>query len=314
MKCLVTGATGFIGSRLVPHLEQLGHEVVALSRLGGTLPTGQLTHAVDLSASEISQHLLEGVDVVLHLAGIAHQSASAEAYRRVNVDSTRELAKSAADSGVACFIFLSSVKAMGAAATDQRRDESDLTDLLSEYGASKRAAEDALFEQTRKSSMSCVVLRPALVYGPQPKGNLSHLARAVELRIPCPPDYGRRSMVSLLALLELFALLVSSPPSADFKRWIVCDDVGYSTAELYQALVKIRGQSDSSSWLPLLGWRAACTFMDLISGDRAEPIFEKVFGTELYANDAIKAETGWQPVSRVSQWAQDVAEHRGWKA
>lgn len=311
MKCLVTGATGFIGSRLVPHLESCGHEVVALSLRGETLPTGQTTAAIDLSTG-IPEHHFEGVEVVLHLAGIAHQRATAADYQRINVEGTRKLALAAAEAGAKCFIYLSSVKAMGAASSERRRQESDTTSVLSDYGESKRAAEEALFNLSEEGAMSIIVLRPTLVYGAGAKGNLARLAKAASLNLPCPPDCGSRSMVSLSAFLELFQRLISEPLQQPFQCWIVCDDHGYSTAELYKALLKTRGRAKVASWVPLPLVKVACTAADLLLRSDPEPLFSKVFGTELYANDSIKEGTRWQPVNRIEEWAQAVAKQEGW--
>ncbi|MCB1699167.1 MAG: NAD-dependent epimerase/dehydratase family protein, partial [Halioglobus sp.] len=84
MKCLVSGATGFIGRQLCQQLAASGHVVVALSKCGEPLAGGLPTIAVDLARSAPDDALLQGVDVVFHLAGIAHQRAPESDYNALN--------------------------------------------------------------------------------------------------------------------------------------------------------------------------------------------------------------------------------------
>lgn len=317
MKFLVTGATGFIGSRLVPHLQSEGHAVVALSRRGNALPDGQPTRAIDLASEVLPDDWLHGIDVVVHLAGIAHQDASDAAYHLLNVEVTRTLARSAAAAGVRTFIFMSSVKAMGPAQSAHAREEFDCETPATAYAASKLAAEEGLREHfeagllqgaTPGSAMSILILRPALVYGEGAKGNLPRLAKAVSIGVPCPPAVGSRSMVSLTSLIELVALIAASPP-AGLHLWIACDDDSYSTADLFKALRRAKGRSDGAAWLPLWVWRAGAAILDLAAGERPGSTFEKMFGFERYSNQAVKAMTGWRPTGDLLRWVQSRAEH-----
>ena len=127
MKCLVSGATGFIGRKLCQQLEARGHVVVALSRRGDVLSNGEPTLALDLTVNDPSEDLLYGVDVFFHLAGIAHQQAPESVYEALNYRATERLARLASAAGVRCFIFLSSVKAMGSPVSLHMRSEGECT-------------------------------------------------------------------------------------------------------------------------------------------------------------------------------------------
>ena len=100
----ITGATGFIGQRL---LEALDGEVRVLSRKG---QKKYETVVCDLKFDEIPNDALNEVDTVFHLAGIAHdmsnQSKMKKLYKKVNVDSTIKLAELAMRSEVKNFVFV----------------------------------------------------------------------------------------------------------------------------------------------------------------------------------------------------------------
>lgn len=302
MKCLVSGATGFIGRSLCRRLVLDGHAVMALSKSGGPLPDGTPTMAMDLSLNLPSVEQLQGIDVVFHLAGIAHQHAPASAYAALNERATVALAERCQQAGVGRFIFLSSVKAMGPARDHVSRTESDCRPPSDPYGQSKWRAECQLREASDKSPMSVVVIRPALVYGREPKGNLALLARGVRAGLPRPPAGGARSMIALEDLVEAL-LLVASSPLEGAHTWIAADSRPYSTRFLYDQLRSAAGRGTGLAWLPAPGWRLAAAVLDLCTGKRGESTYDKLFGTELYSAAALMQATGWRPAVRFEMLA-----------
>mgnify|MGYP000570839561 CR=1 FL=1 len=101
------------------------------------------TPSPHLKRQPSEQELFDGVDVVFHLAGIAHQNAPASAYREVNELATLQLARLSAAAGVGSFVFLSSVKAMGPSRGPEARSEADCFPPVGAYARSKRKAEEA---------------------------------------------------------------------------------------------------------------------------------------------------------------------------
>ena len=90
----VTGATGFIGQRLVVRLKAQGEKLKVLSR---SQHSEFKTVVCDLQREVIPDDTLEGIDTVFHLAGFAHDlrdvSELEGLYRKVNVDATVRLAE-----------------------------------------------------------------------------------------------------------------------------------------------------------------------------------------------------------------------------
>ena len=153
---LVTGATGFIGRHLIPFLSAEGWQVYAGIRnkralkrsVSGVKPfiIGELEDLMDFSES------LKGIQAIVHLAARVHimndHSHDKEAeYQKINVEATKNLAKSAINAGVKRFVFLSSVKAMGdSTPSAEPFNESSPCHPIDVYGRSKLDAERNLLD------------------------------------------------------------------------------------------------------------------------------------------------------------------------
>jgi nucleoside-diphosphate-sugar epimerase len=292
VNCLVTGATGFIGTALCEALRHRGDDVRAYSRSGGALQDGTPTTAVDLQQSRLGLADLRGVDVVYHLAGVAHQHAEDALYEQVNVQATLALADACLCAGVSHFVFLSSVKAMGAATTPSPREEADCAVPDDAYGRSKRAAEDGLLDLCR-GRMALTIIRPALVYGPDARGNLALLDRWARQGLPRPPPGGQRSMISRTDLVALLCTVADRQGIAP-QVWIATDGESYSSRRVYDTLRQVHGLAPGRAWWPRWLWRAGTAVLDRVRPGGA-PHWNKVFGTELYSNRAVMRDTSWQP-------------------
>ena len=191
MRIHVTGASGFIGSHLCPALIGAGHE---------------------LRAS------VQGADAVVHLANIAHTSASPADLHRVNVEGTIAHAQAALAAGARRFVYLSSIKAA-------RPEDA--------YSRAKSIAEQALLQL---EGLEAVVLRPPLVYGPRVKANFLALMRAIDRGWPLPLASVRnhRSLVYVGNLVDAILRCVEGP--AQGRTYAVSDDAPISTSELCRAI------------------------------------------------------------------------------
>ena len=157
MMSLITGADGFIGQRLL----QTGDR--GLTRNPNTPPSFMLGELLDFSSLVPA---CEDVETVFHCGGFVHafSSADPDLCWRINYEGTLNLLAAAGKAGVRRFIFLSSVKAMaqpGIICVDEDFPGEPLTN----YGKSKRAAENAVLEAGAKYGMHVVNLRLAMVYG-----------------------------------------------------------------------------------------------------------------------------------------------------
>lgn len=164
---LVTGATGFIGPHLVRELQSRGQDVACLRReksnvarleaLGVRFVQGDVTNAESLPAA------LRDADVVYHLAGLT-RAFSAQRLLEVNAGGTRNLLAACAERQTPPTVLLvSSLAAGGPSRFDRPREEDDPPRPVSNYGRSKRAAEEAAHEFADR--LPITVVRPPIVFG-----------------------------------------------------------------------------------------------------------------------------------------------------
>jgi UDP-glucose 4-epimerase len=217
------------------------------------------------------------VDTVLHLAAIAHQSASPEDYRHVNVDMAVDLARRALARGVKRFVFVSSVKAEHAESAASRGTAS----LPLDYARSKLCAERALQALVSGQAMRLVILRPALVYGGAPRGHLAWLQRWVDAHLPRPPAGGARSMVARDDLVRLL-LDVMDPRATPPPLVTLTDGEAYSTRRLHAALCRAQGRRPWLPSPPASVWRLACDTFDGLRRSPRGSTWQRIAGQELY--------------------------------
>src|SRR5579872_6295507 len=128
-KILVTGASGFIGRPLVDELLRAGYSVRAATRGAPPFPK-EVDVAIipDLSNAIDWQPVLQGVDSVIHLAGLAHVDSSGVDIREfdtINRRATEHLVRAAKQAEVGRFIFVSSVRAQVGASAPRTVCEDD---------------------------------------------------------------------------------------------------------------------------------------------------------------------------------------------
>jgi nucleoside-diphosphate-sugar epimerase len=229
----VTGATGFVGSHLVAALARHGWKIRLLVRRWSPLPSlaGVEAELVlgDVSDEAALRLLVDGADTVIHAAGLIKARRPAD-FMAVNRDGTA-LVSALAPS--ARFVLLSSLAAR--------------EPLLSPYGASKRAAEEAV---AGRSGPWLVVRAPA-VYGPGDRETLAYfraVARGVAPR-PNLPD-ARLSLIHVADLADALALAVERPPPASVCEIDDGRDGGYDYGDMQAAAEAALGRTARTLAIP----------------------------------------------------------------
>ncbi|MCH8490445.1 MAG: NAD-dependent epimerase/dehydratase family protein [Oceanicaulis sp.] len=231
----LTGATGFVGRHLMADLSRRGYRLrVLLRRPVPEFTTGEQVLIGDLARPINLNEAMRGVDYVIHSAGIAHAMSGRpeDDYRTVNRDATRALAIAARQAGVKRFVFLSSVRAQCGPTSVMPVSDDDTPRPTDAYGRSKLEAEKALAE----TGIPFAALRPALVYGPQVKGNLAALFALA--RKPWPLPFGafaaQRSLVALETMASAVAHVIALE-NAPNRAFLVADPDPVTLAQIIAA-------------------------------------------------------------------------------
>lgn len=249
-KIFLTGASGFVGSKLFSELKcDSSFQVMGVCRRSlegdgsaGPQAVGDLLRA-DLSV------LLSGVDVLIHAAARAHIMKDevvdplAE-YRRVNVEGTLNVARQAMAAGVKRFVFISSIKVNGEATVKGMAFRADDKPAPEDaYGQSKLEAEQGLVQLAAENGLEVVIIRPPLVYGPGVKGNFASMIKLVEkgFLLPLGAIHNKRSLVGIDNLVDLIIRCIDHPAAAN-QVFLAGDGEDLSTTELLRGVGKAMGK------------------------------------------------------------------------
>ena len=280
---LITGATGFIGQRVI---KAINGNIKILSR---KKQLNYETIVCNLQSEFLPKSALNGVDTVFHLAGISHDARDAnkikDLYYKVNVSATVQLANLAIESGVKRFVFVSSVKAGGHPTFGVCASEKDQGAPEGVYGKTKREAELKLLKIGKESNMHVSIIRPSLVYGPDVKGNLKSMLLGVKKGWfpPLPETGNRRSMIHVDDLVRAI-LLVAEDKRANGEIFIATDGTPYSSREIYNSMCGVAGKS-------IPKWSVPKFLFDMASliSPRIKYKLNKLLGGECYSSAKLES-------------------------
>lgn len=310
MKILVTGANGFVGSELVAELKRQAVGV----RVATRTPTNKFDDVETFTLRSFDADTdwgrsLVGVDVVIHLAARVHVMKDTSAnpldeFRKVNVDGTVHLARSAANAGVKRFVYVSSVKVNGEETVfGGKYSEAILPAPKYPYECSKWEAEQALRKIYAETGLEIVIIRPPLVYGAGVKGNFVQMLKVLAKGIPLPlaSVINQRSLVYVGNLVDALIACATHPAAAG-QTYLVSDGEDISTPDLLRRLGEGMECPARLFHCPpkLLEWAGAAV-------GKSDQV-QRLLGSLQVDSGKIRRELNWMPPYSLQQGLQATAE------
>ena len=308
---LVTGATGFVGSRLVERLVENNKVIKACIRQNNKkIFPGAVTTQIDgLTANTDWAAALSDVKTVIHSAARVHVMNDLSAdplveFRKVNVEGTLNLARQAAAAGVRRFIFISSIKVNGEGTEPGKPYTADDIPAPSDpYGISKLEAEQGLLRLATETGMEVTIIRPVLVYGPGVKANFLSMMKWLGKGIPLPLGaiHNKRSLVALDNLVDLVITCLDHPAAAN-QVFRVSDGEDLSTSDLLRRMGKALGKPARLLPVPASWLNLAATLV----GKRN--VAQRLCGSLQVDIEKTRQLLGWTPPLSVDQGLKRAAE------
>jgi nucleoside-diphosphate-sugar epimerase len=229
---LISGVSGFVGRNLSEYLAKSGYGIFKLVR---SAEAGRNA----ISWKKLSNLLTLDIDVVIHLAGKAHDvknTSDPQEYFDINTGLTIQLFDNFLKSKATSFIYFSSVKA-AADTVDGILNEAAKPNPQTAYGKSKLKAEEYIMSKELPKDKYVYILRPCMIHGQGNKGNLNLLYKFVSKGIPYPlaAFENHRSFLYIENLNFIIGMLIKNNgvPSGIYN---VADDASLSTVEVVKII------------------------------------------------------------------------------
>jgi nucleoside-diphosphate-sugar epimerase len=249
VKLAITGATGFVGSRLLDRALATGREVRALTRRPQEPRAGATWIAGALDTPDALAAIVDGADAVIHVAGVVNAPDRA-GFAAGNVAGTQAIVDAATAAGVRRFVHVSSL-----AAREPR---------LSNYGWSKAEAEAAV----AASALDWDMVRPPGIYGP---GDLDQLElfRLAKRGLALTPPAGRLSIIHVDDLARLLLALAEAPATRSIYEADDGTAGGFSYADFSRAIGSAVGKKVRPIAIPRSLLATGARLDRLVRGDKA---------------------------------------------
>ena len=290
MKLLFTGASGFLGNNIYSLLE----EKYVIETVG---ITSKDNYNVNL-AWEIP-NLTGTFDVVFHAAGKAHSIPKTEEEKQlffdVNLQGTKNLCTALENSGIPkAFIFISTVAVYGCDSGENITEEHPLNGTTP-YALSKIKAEKYLEGWCAMHNVKLSILRPSLIAGPNPPGNLGAMIRGIRngKYLSIAGGEARKSVLMVQDIANLVPLLIEKG-----GIYNVCDSYQLSFRELEMVICKQLNKKKTNIY-SLLFAKSMAVFGDCLGENT--PInslkLRKITHSLTFSNEKAMRELGWKPMN-----------------
>jgi nucleoside-diphosphate-sugar epimerase len=317
MKALVTGASGFIGSRLCSRLAEQGHVVRALVRRTSRRESlrqldVELVEGDVLDRSSLEQ-ATDGIDTVFHFAAVFRKEVPRRQIWATNVDGIDNLLSASMSSGVRQFLHCSSTSVYGLSPQPPTTEKSPFVPIPEDlYQESKLEAENRVRSYARSGRMSTTIVRTTGVYGP---GDLRFL------KLFKPIAHRRFAMIGpgkvLFSMIHIDDLLdgvmrCASQPIAMNNHYLLTGDNPISLNETAATIARAAGVPPPRWHIPVMPVYYMGYLMESILRplNIRPPLFRRRVNffriTRGFDNSKAKQELGFRPAVSLMEGAREM--------
>jgi nucleoside-diphosphate-sugar epimerase len=219
MRCLITGATGFVGGHVAEAFVERGWQVATIARPTSDTALlerlGVAIHRADLSDTALLQRLIPDLDAIVHSAAKVGDWGPVEDYRAVNVHALRGLLDACKGQSLGRFIHISSLGVYAARHHYGTTEEEPLPARHADgYTQSKVEAEQLVMQYYRDFGVPVVVLRPGFVYGPRDRTVMPKLIENLQAhKVRYLGGWGKRALNTIYVknLVDAVFLALDKP-------------------------------------------------------------------------------------------------------
>lgn len=321
--CLVTGATGAVGPRVVEALHEAGWRVRAFARhapKAGVVPANVEVRVGDIDDASAVGSAMEGVGAVIHMAALLHiinpSPASRQQYERINVQGTATMVEAAVRAGVGRVVFFSTI-AVYAESSGQIFTEESPPRPGSFYAQTKLMGERIVLEAEGLDGQPLgTVLRLGAVYGSRIKGNYRRLLDLLARRrfVAIGNGQNRRTLVYDRDAAQA-AVLAADHPAAAGRVYNVTDGHVHTMNEIVETMCDALARTPPCFRLPVGPVRLAAGLLGDTAGrlGRTSPISRAAI--DKYTEDVavegqrIQDELGFRPrYDLTAGWREAIHE------
>ena len=250
MNILVTGGTGFVGRELVKFLIKSKRNNVTVfdRKVSDTLPGAKYIKG-DITNLEEVKKAVKGQDYVYHLAAILDESVPKKVMFDVNVGGTISVLEACRNEGIKRLVYLSTAGVMKE--TEGPADEKTPYGPKTNYEKSKAMAEKTVLEYCTRHDFPAIVIRPALLYGPN-----NYWRQILKAAEKCFPIIGTgKNKWHNLYIKNLIPLLAKARTKGkDGEVYVIADDEVLTYEEMYRIMREELGVEKEPRHIPV--WTA----------------------------------------------------------
>ncbi|MBW2181138.1 MAG: NAD(P)-dependent oxidoreductase [Deltaproteobacteria bacterium] len=231
MKIFITGATGYVGTRLVPELLKYNHDITCLLRKPESHAKNTILKQCkiikgDITDRESLRHLLDNMEVVIHLGvstPLTNKMDDYAIYRSINVLGTKNILEECLASKPKRILCFSSTAAIGMPPVKCIDEETHLQPI-NRYGQSKKEAEELIFSYVQKYQLPILTICFPHIYGP---GDINDFFLIIKLlKKGILPQIGFKANLLPLVYISdaIDAILLALTKGREGEKYIIADD------------------------------------------------------------------------------------------